>query len=195
LVGRAWLSFPPLSLGPVQSAFILADSRPLLEVHDTTFDRFGRCRPTACLVCTQPLSLWAGKYPLAAVHPAPGSYCSTRHYLPGLSLERRTIFLSSFPIRFPSVQTFTSRCSPPRRPDDSFGSSPEPYTLVCILPLLTLAQQSCLAAIHQNLVPKDSIHTRPSDSLNVSRAPIPISGTVSFKTRGTSLAYRFFRTA
>jgi len=36
-----------------------------------------RCRPAASSVCTLPLSLRAGKYPLAACHPAPGSYCGT----------------------------------------------------------------------------------------------------------------------
>jgi hypothetical protein len=33
-----------------------------------------RCRPTASSVCTLPLALRVGKYPLAANHPAPGSY-------------------------------------------------------------------------------------------------------------------------
>jgi len=33
-----------------------------------------RCRPTASSVCTLPLSLRVGEYPLAANHPAPGSY-------------------------------------------------------------------------------------------------------------------------
>jgi hypothetical protein len=60
-VGSAELS--PAFAGSRSAGFILADSRPLIEARDTTFDRFGRCRPTRVLgLHATPLPL-GGKVP------------------------------------------------------------------------------------------------------------------------------------
>jgi len=116
--------------------------------------------------------------------------------LSDLSIERRTIFLSSFPIRFPSVRAFTSRCSTLRRPCDWLGSSPEPYTLVCILPLSTLAQQCCLAAIHLTSRPEGLDLIPGFPTLSTCIGPLlPSLGPCLLRPGGLHSVYRFFRTA
>jgi len=116
--------------------------------------------------------------------------------LSDLSIERRTTFLSSFPIRFPSVRAFTSRCSTLRRPCDWLGSSPEPYTLVCILPLSTLAQQCCLAAIHLTSRPEGLDLIPGFPTLSTCIGPLlPSLGPCLLRPGGLHSVYRFFRTA
>jgi len=168
----------------------------LLEARDTTFDRFGRCRPTRVLgLHATPLPL-GGKVPPGRHHPAPGSYSRIRHYLSDLSIERRTTFLSSFPIRFPSVQAFTSRCSTLRRPCDWLGSSPKPYPLVCILPLSTLARQCCLAAIHPKSRPEGLDLIPGIPTLSTFLGPLlPSLRPRLLRPGGLHSAYRFLRTA
>jgi len=70
-----------------------------------------RCRPATCSVCTLPLPLRAGKCPLAAYQPAPGSYfCAS-------STNRLRVSLSAdhFPrcVSGSRSQAFTSRLSGP----------------------------------------------------------------------------------
>jgi len=137
LYGRSGLAeLSPVFAGSCSVGFILADSRPVIEAHDTAFDRFGRRRPTACSVCTQPLSLWAGKYPLAATIlrqvPTAASDIICRTFR--LSVER----FSSPRFRFDShrfkLSPHGAQCHVSQV--IGFGSSPEPYAVVCILPLL-----------------------------------------------------------
>jgi len=67
LYGRlGWLHFA--STFADSRAVVLALRHPLVDVGHTTLLSFAlrRCRPTASSVCTLPLSLWVGKYPLAA---------------------------------------------------------------------------------------------------------------------------------
>jgi len=49
--------------------FHLADPRRFADFTTPLSIRFGRCRPTACWVCTPPLSLSVGQNPLAANYP------------------------------------------------------------------------------------------------------------------------------
>jgi len=65
VVSRVGVHFGQLSLVPVHPFSSSRNPVRLPEASDAAFDRSGRRRPTACLVCTPPLSLRAGKYPLA----------------------------------------------------------------------------------------------------------------------------------
>jgi len=85
MVSGAGLPFPQLVIASRAAVLIFPQTNLGLRthpfdvgLHDTAFDRLRRCRPAASSVCTLPLSLWAGKYPLTAIHPASGSYCGTR---------------------------------------------------------------------------------------------------------------------
>jgi hypothetical protein len=76
-LGRAELS---AAFAGSRSVALTLRTHPLLDVGLTTLlsIALSRCRPATCSVCTLPLPLRAGKYPLAANHPAPGSYCDKR---------------------------------------------------------------------------------------------------------------------
>jgi len=95
-----------------------------------------RCRPAACSVCTLPLSLRAGKYPLAANQPAPGSYSAA----PARLLVRA---LRLSPADFPrGVSRFPSTGFQPHGSQghvglgDHFRHRHLPRAQVCTLPLL-----------------------------------------------------------
>jgi hypothetical protein len=114
--------------------------------HNTAFDRFRRCCPTTCWVCTQPPSLRAGRYPLAAIQPAPGSSCVA---IP-CGAAFRLSAADFLPRRFSgsSRRASTSRFSGPRRPGDHSTLCHLRHAVVCVRPLLTVAQQRCLTAFH-----------------------------------------------
>jgi len=95
-----------------------------------------RCRPAACSVCTLPLSLRAGEYPLAANQPAPGSYSAAP-----VRLLERALRLS--PADFPrGVSRFPSSGFQPHGSQghvglgDHFRRRHLPRAQVCTLPLL-----------------------------------------------------------
>jgi len=95
-----------------------------------------RCRPTASSVCTLPLSLQAGEYPLAANHPAPGSYSAASRPISRTGLSPEPCRLSSRRFSISVVRLSTSRFSGPRRPGDHFRPRHLPHAQVCMLPLL-----------------------------------------------------------
>jgi len=159
----------------------------LLEAHDTTFDRFGRCRPTRVLgLHATPLPL-GGKVPPGRHHPAPGSYSRIRHYCQTfrLSVER----FSSPRFRFDSHLPELSPHGAQRHVGHVIGKAHHRSRILGLHTTPVDCSATVLPGRHPPEVSsrRTRLHTRLSDSRNVSRAPYPISGTVSFTTRGTSL--------
>jgi len=76
LISRVRLDFSRLSSVPIRSFSSLRIPVRCCRPSRHYFRSLRRCRPTAYSVCTQPLSLRVGKYPLAATIPAPGPYWS-----------------------------------------------------------------------------------------------------------------------
>jgi hypothetical protein len=66
VVSQVRLNFSRFSPVPIQSLSSSRNPVRWCKPSRHCFRSLGRCRPTACWVCTQPLSLQAGKYPLAA---------------------------------------------------------------------------------------------------------------------------------
>jgi len=190
LYGRPGLAeLSPAFVGSCSVGFILADSRPLLEARDTTFDRFGRCRPTRVLgLHATPLPL-GGKVP-----PGRRPSCArillqlptdTIHRTFRLSIERFSSHRFRFDFHLPKLSPHGAQ----RHVGQVIGSTHHPSRILWSAYYPCCFSATELPGCHPPRISsrRTRLFTRPSDSLNVSRAPSPISGTVSFKTRGTSL--------
>jgi hypothetical protein len=93
---RCFHSFPLRRFQPRGSQPLTGAFTTLLSI------ALRRCRPAASSVCTLPLSLRAGKYPLAANHPAPGSYTAAPARLLARAFHLSPADLPRGDSRFPS---------------------------------------------------------------------------------------------
>jgi hypothetical protein len=142
----------------------------LLEAHDTTFDRFGRCRPTRVLgLHATPLPL-GGKVPPGRHHPAPGSYSRVRHYCQTfrLSVER----FSSPRFRFDSHLPELSPHGAQRHVGHVIGKAHHRSRILGLHTTPVDCSATVLPGRHPPEVSsrRTRLHTRLSDSRNVSRA-------------------------
>jgi len=127
---RCFHSFPLRRLQPHGSQPVTGAFTTLLSI------ALRRCRPAAFSVCTLPLSLRAGKYPLAANRPAPGSYSAAPARLLARAFHLSPADLPRGDSRFPSTGFQPHGSQGHVGQGDHFRRRHLPRAQVCTLPLL-----------------------------------------------------------